>query len=76
MMTTSSSSKPAPNCKRCGKPGFTDAAGKTRHEQRANPADTGGRRAPADPKKQKQDEPPDREHPLNRRIFGSTGRTE
>ncbi len=72
-----SSSKPGPSCKQCGKAGYTAPDGKVRHEQRANPADTGGRRVPVDPKKKPtQDEPPDRTHPLDKRLFGGTGRTE
>ncbi len=67
-------------CKHCGKGGFADAAGKMQHERRSVPADYGGRRA--DPKKPKDDEgdaderEPEREHPLNRRLFGSSGRAE
>lgn len=77
MAPTTTSSKPAPACRKCGKPGYSDAAGKMQHEKRADPAAYGGRRADPNAKtKQKQDEPPDREHPLNRKIFGGTGRTE
>ncbi len=74
---SSSSSKPGPSCKRCGKPGYTGPDGKVQHEKRSDPAVYGGRRAdPGAKKKPAQDEPPDRTHPLDKRLFGGTGRTE
>lgn len=75
MPTTSS--RPSPVCKHCQKPGFADSTGKMQHERRVDPAVYGGRRAePQKPGKQKQDDPPDRTHPLDKRLFGGTGRAE
>ena len=61
----------APICKHCQKPGFKAADGTMQHERRSDPTQYGGRRA--DPKGGKRDEeerPPDREHPLGRKLFG------
>ena len=68
------SSKPVA-CKKCGKPGFKDAAGVMQHEQRADPAVYGGRRAAPPESKPKVEEPtpeqpPKREHLLHREVFG------
>ena len=78
-MTTSSSSSKGHVCKQCNKPGFKNAEGKMQHERRANPGDYGGRRT--DPKSvtggkggkaaaDTGERAPDREHVLNRRVFG------
>lgn len=77
-MTTNSQSKSGAVCKTCSKPGFKGADGKMRHERRGDPTVYGGRRA--DPKAAKggaasgdgdtKEREPDREHPLNRRVFG------
>ena len=73
---TTNSSKSGTVCKNCSKPGFKGADGKMRHERRGDPTVYGGRRA--DPKAAKgggkggetDEREPDREHPLNRRVFG------
>jgi hypothetical protein len=71
--TTSKAKGGSPACRKCGKAGFADANGKLQHERRTDPAVYGGRRNdPAGKSKSgaKSDEEPDREHVLNRRIFG------
>lgn len=71
--TTSRSKGGTPACRKCNKPGFTDANGKLQHERRGDPAVYGGRRSdPAATKKSGGggDEEPDREHPLHKKLWG------